>query len=229
MHAKLQRKKIITETRRGLMLDAARSALAELGMDGANIREIAKRAGYTPGAIYSYFDSKEAIFGALLAESLERLAGAMNQAKAVKGQPARSLQVKSMAWFGFYIANPKEMDWLQYLLRDERDLTAANPQWEALKVNLQQLLLPWEASLTALGLTTEDAQREKAALFAQGVGLLMLHRSARLELLPVAAEALFKRCVDQLITRCAPLLNLADVDPGATSAPAPQADMFDLH
>lgn len=226
MHAKLQRKKIITETRRGLMLDAARSALAELGMDGANIREIAKRAGYTPGALYSYFDSKEAIFGALLAESLERLAAAMNHAKVVKGQPARTLQAKALAWFGFYEANPKELDWLLYLLRDERDLAAAKPDWEPLRASLQQLLNPWEVALAALGLSTADAQREKAALFAQGVGLLMLHRSARLALLPVPAETLFKRCVDQLIARCAPLLNLTETDTEA--APAPQVDMFGM-
>ncbi len=227
MHAKLQRKKIMADTRRGLMLDAARSALADLGMDGANIREIAKRAGYTPGALYSYFDSKEAIFGALLAESLERLANAMNHAKAVKGQPARTLQAKALAWFDFYVANPKEMDWLLYLLRDERDLADANPDWEPLKAALQQLLSPWEAALTGLGLSTADAQREKAALLAQGVGLLMLHRSAKLDVLPMPAEALFKRCVDQLIARCAPLLNLAETD--AQAAPTAQADMFGMH
>jgi AcrR family transcriptional regulator len=225
MHAKLQRKKIITETRRGLMLDAARSALSELGLGGANIREIAKRAGYTPGAIYAYFDSKEAILGALLAESLDRLAAAMGQVRAVKGQPARTLQAKAMAWFGFYMGNPKEMDWLQYLLRDERDLVAADPQWADLKDRLQQALAPWEAALTALGLSSADAQREKAALFAQGVGLLMLHRSARLEVLPLPADALFKRCLEQLIARCAPLLNLAETDQGA--ALPPQVDLFD--
>ena len=50
------------------MLDAARTVFAEAGIEGASIREIAKKAGYTPGAIYSYFESKEAIYAALLVE-----------------------------------------------------------------------------------------------------------------------------------------------------------------
>jgi AcrR family transcriptional regulator len=34
------------------------------------MREIARRAGYTPGAIYSYFASREEVYAALLGESL---------------------------------------------------------------------------------------------------------------------------------------------------------------
>ena len=68
MEAKLQRQQTLSDARRTLVLDAARAVFAEVGVSGANIREIAKRAGYTPGAIYSYFDSKEAIYAALLAD-----------------------------------------------------------------------------------------------------------------------------------------------------------------
>lgn len=63
----------MTDVRRALVLDAARAVFEKLGIEGASIREIARAAGYTPGAIYFYYDSKEAIYGALLAESLERL------------------------------------------------------------------------------------------------------------------------------------------------------------
>ncbi len=51
----------MTDSRRALVLDAARAVFDELGIEGASIREIAKRAGYTPGAIYSYFENKEAM------------------------------------------------------------------------------------------------------------------------------------------------------------------------
>ena len=47
------RESALNQARRTLILDAARSAFFELGLDGASLREIAKRAGYTPGAIYS--------------------------------------------------------------------------------------------------------------------------------------------------------------------------------
>jgi AcrR family transcriptional regulator len=60
-------------------------------VEGASIRVIAKRAGYTAGAIYSYFDSKEAIYAALLRESLERLQQAVDAARASRARPDRSL------------------------------------------------------------------------------------------------------------------------------------------
>lgn len=78
----------MNDSRRALMLDAARSVFERLGIEGASIREIAKQAGYTPGAIYSYFENKEAIYGALLAESLERLnAVSMRQAWTPPARP----------------------------------------------------------------------------------------------------------------------------------------------
>jgi len=74
------RNQALADVRRQLVLDAARAAFLELGMEKASIREIAHRAGYTPGAIYSYFSSKEEVYGALLAESLDRLNASVNQA-----------------------------------------------------------------------------------------------------------------------------------------------------
>src|SRR5690606_25727803 len=70
----------LADVRRQSVLDAARSAFFELGMDKTSMREIARRAGYTVGAIYSYFASKEDVYGALLAESLERLNGCVRAA-----------------------------------------------------------------------------------------------------------------------------------------------------
>jgi AcrR family transcriptional regulator len=55
------------------VLVAARRRFFDLGLDGTSMREIAKRAGYTAGALYSYFSSKEEIYAALLGESLENL------------------------------------------------------------------------------------------------------------------------------------------------------------
>src|SRR3546814_7474475 len=67
------RQRALADVRRELVLAAARSAFFELGMEKNNIREVAQRAGYKPGAIYSYFASKEDLYGALLEESLDRL------------------------------------------------------------------------------------------------------------------------------------------------------------
>lgn len=54
------------------VLDAARQVFARSGFGGATIDAIAAEAGYTKGAVYSNFDSKEAIFLELLSVHMAR-------------------------------------------------------------------------------------------------------------------------------------------------------------
>lgn len=61
------------EQGRERILDAARTIFAEAGLEGASLRAIAARAGYTPAALYFHFDSREAIYAALLQASLLEL------------------------------------------------------------------------------------------------------------------------------------------------------------
>jgi AcrR family transcriptional regulator len=67
-------------TRAALLRSASRS-ICELGMHGASIDLIAARAGYTKGAFYTHFSSKEQLFLVMLeqkfAADLERLKAAM--------------------------------------------------------------------------------------------------------------------------------------------------------
>ncbi|MDP1832697.1 MAG: TetR/AcrR family transcriptional regulator [Geothrix sp.] len=48
------------------LLDAAQAVFAENGLGAASLRAIARRAGCDPALIYYHFDSKEALFKALL-------------------------------------------------------------------------------------------------------------------------------------------------------------------
>jgi AcrR family transcriptional regulator len=47
---------------RDLLLDAAEEVFATRGFEGASLEEIADKAGYTRGAIYKHFGSKEELF-----------------------------------------------------------------------------------------------------------------------------------------------------------------------
>lgn len=185
------------------MLDAARSVFQRLGIEGASIREIAKAAGYTPGAIYSYFENKEAIYGALLAESLERLNDMVGAADAPDGSAADMLKAKARAWFGFYAANPRDLDLGFYLVQgmQPRGLNAElNFQ---LNDRLHDALRPCEAALQAMGLTADEALRENTALFAHGVGLLLLQHTGRIRMFGQEATDLFTRYLDDLPGRLA--------------------------
>ena len=58
-----RRREAVSEHKRELILNAAKQIFAEEGLEGASLRAIAVRAGYTPAALYFYFESKEAIYG----------------------------------------------------------------------------------------------------------------------------------------------------------------------
>ena len=211
----------MSDSRRALVLEAARSVFAEKGVEGASIREIAKRAGYTPGAIYSYFDSKEAIYAALLAESLERLNQVVSSVKVAGPGAASTLAAKARAWFDFYARNPRDLDLGFYLVQGLSAHGLGGDLNQQLNGRLQDALRPCEVALQAMGLSLDVAMRENTALFAHGVGLLLLQHTGRLGLFGQSAEALFVTYVEQLVER---------LNPGApaTSRRLDQADLFGL-
>lgn len=200
---RLARESTLNQARRMLILDAARSAFFELGLDGASLREIAKRAGYTPGAIYSYFANLEEIYGALLGESLQRL----NQAvAAASGCDASSpavgvLRAKAEAFYVFYRDNPKELD-LGFYLFDGMKPRGLTPELnQALNDQLMAALRPVQRQLEILGLGAGAAVIETTAVFAQIVGILVLNNTGRIRLFKQNPDALFARYMDSLIHR----------------------------
>lgn len=60
------------EQRRQDILQAARLQLENEGYQGLNIRQVATRAGVSPGLVYAYFASKEELFATLYAERLQQ-------------------------------------------------------------------------------------------------------------------------------------------------------------
>ena len=209
------RQRAAVAARRDAVLDAARSAFLELGLEGASLREIARRAGYTPGALYSYFDSKEAVYGALLGESLDRLndfvdGAAAGEPQSVAGRAAggggrrlleATVRAKAQAFLDFYLAHPRDLDLGFYLSHglQPRGLTPALD--ERLNARLQEALQPVRDGLLALGLAPDDAQAETTAVFALAAGLLLLAHTGRIRMFGQAPQALFGRYLDALLAR----------------------------
>ena len=196
------RQRAVADARRALVLEAARASFLELGLEGASLREIARRAGYTPGAIYSYFASKEEVYAALLGESLERLNAAVRSAAA--HAPDDALREGARAFFLFYRDHPRDLDLGFYLFRgvQPRGLTPALD--ESLNARLRDALEPTHRALLSLGLDAAAAQAETTALFAQAVGVLLLTHTGRIRMFRQDPLALFERYVEALMARVAP-------------------------
>ena len=202
LSARARRQRAVAEVRRGSILDAARAAFAELGLEGASLREIAKRAGYTPGALYSYFDSKEAVYGALLAESLEQLNACVGSAMPAASAPASAvLRSTATAFFGFYLERPRDLELGFYIVGglQPRGLTPALN--DRLNERLRQALRPTEQALIGMGLGEPQARSEMTALFAHTAGVLLLSHTGRLRLFQQSPAALFSAYLDALLQR----------------------------
>lgn len=61
------------ESRRQQILDAACERVRESGFHGASMADIAKAAGLSVGQIYRYFENKEAIIAAIVAQDLAEM------------------------------------------------------------------------------------------------------------------------------------------------------------
>ena len=199
---KESRQQALSDVRRSLILDAATAVFFEHGLEGTSVREIARRAGYTPGAIYSYFASKEEVYGALLSESLDRLNAQVDAAnKSAKDSPKEVLHRTAEAFFGFYRENPRDLDLGFYLFQgmQPRGLTPALN--ERLNERLRASLSHAQEAMTTLGMKPDEALAEVTALFAHAVGLLVLSNTGRIKMFKQGSQELFDKYLAQLIAR----------------------------
>jgi len=218
------RESALSETRRNLILNAARSAFLELGLDRASLREIAKRAGYTPGAIYTYFSSLEDIYAALLEESLQRLQAAVDTAETTHGHavnadaagtgaagnaraPAAAaapdtsttrLRATAHAFYAFYRDHPKDLDLGFYLFNGARPRGLTPELNRRLNSQLMNALEPIRRSLLHSGHSTDEATLITTGIFAHIVGTLMLANTGRIRLFRQDPDTLFNRYIDAL-------------------------------
>lgn len=90
---RLNRRQAAKIRTRQKVLDAARTLFAERGYEPATIRDIAKGAGMSTGAVFANFQDKAELFEAVLAEDMAKLAETLKAAAATEN----SLRARLMA------------------------------------------------------------------------------------------------------------------------------------
>ncbi|WP_372708133.1 TetR family transcriptional regulator [Brevundimonas sp.] len=90
---RLNRRQAAKGRTRQKVLDAARTLFAERGYEPATIRDIAKGAGMSTGAVFANFQDKAELFEAVLSEDLTKLAETLKAAAASEG----SVQTRLLA------------------------------------------------------------------------------------------------------------------------------------
>jgi AcrR family transcriptional regulator len=104
------------------LLAAARSAFASSGFHGASVEDIASRAGFSTGALYSNFDGKEDLFLVLMEREIEEHAREIAEAVSVRQSVAERATGGAQRWMTMIEREPELlllfMEFWAYGVRD---------------------------------------------------------------------------------------------------------------
>jgi AcrR family transcriptional regulator len=198
------RRKSISDHKRELILDAARQIFAEEGLEGASLRAIATRAGYTPAALYFHFDSKEAIYAEVLRASLASLGAAVDHAVAKTRGPRQKLKAAAMSFFHFYAENPRDLDLGFYLFRGGMKPAGLGHDRDIeLNAALEGALRPIADAAEELGSSVQNANLLMVDCFAHATVLLLLLHTGRIRMFGASALDLMDSYVKDKISHLA--------------------------
>lgn len=188
--ARPDRNEQLNALRRQLIMDAAQRVFERDGLEKTTIRAIASEAGCTTGAVYPWFAGKEAIYGALLDESLQRLHAHLIDT-AARSLPASAARDAIRAFFGYYADRPSDFSLGLYLFRGPGPRGLGREMDEQLNGRLRDSIdllgqalartKPWDAATVAT---------EQMNTFTYLMGLLLLLHTHRLKSLGQQADAL---------------------------------------
>ena len=117
------------EATRAEILDAAWELVTAEGLAALSLRDLARRVGMQAPSLYSYFDSKHAIYDAMFAQGAREFIEAQAQL-ALTGDPATDLKASVHSFVAFSTSNLsavtlQQKDWpgAEILARDAMPLT----------------------------------------------------------------------------------------------------------
>ena len=187
--------------KRAHILAAAQRVFEAKGLDGANMRAIAREAGYTPGAIYFYYKSQEEIYADLLSTSLRRLHDATKDA----GNAARSVGElaveRALAFYDYYATRPDEFSLGFYLFKGIGPHGLTHALNERLNAELWSALAAVYQPLVEAGKHLDEALRDLTACFAHGVGLLLLVHTGRIRMFRQDGREMFRAFLERTVGR----------------------------
>lgn len=147
---------------RAEILAAAWEQVRTSGLAALSLRDLARTVGMQPPSLYSYFDSKNAIYDAMYAQGAQQFVDAQKAALPAPDDPLESLKAVLHFFVTFCAA-----DFARYQLLFQRTIPGFEPSPESFKISEDNL-----AELGALLARCGVSDPEKLDLFtALGTGL----------------------------------------------------------
>lgn len=107
MSAAVGRREATKQANRAAILDAARAVFADLGYGAASVRDIVRGTDLATGTFYNYFPDKEAVFRALLEESVTEARALARAARRAAGSLEEFVADAYRAYFAFLASDPQ--------------------------------------------------------------------------------------------------------------------------
>lgn len=133
------------DARRRDILTAGAALLADRGYAALQMRDVAKGAGISPGTIYTYFPTKEALFAELYAERLVVLHNVIEPECTSADDPVALFVLVATEYLDVYRTYGRELN-IWSLLADT-DVTASSAETEALTSAALKVLAVLHTSL----------------------------------------------------------------------------------
>jgi len=185
------------------ILEMAANVVAKGGIDALGINKLAKSLGLTPGALYRYFDSKEALLGALTERFLGQIK--LNLEEAVRGieQPTLRLLRLIDAYRAQANTRPNRFGFLSMLMADQRVLVGRKEDAIDIMKAMQSTLGPVEVAMKeamdASDMTQGCPKQRTLALFVAIHGALQLKKQARIAPDLISPDTIIRELTDSLL------------------------------
>jgi AcrR family transcriptional regulator len=169
--------------KRDLIRSAAKKLFAESGLDGTSVREIARLAGYTTGALYFHYANKEELYADILRDSLDRLFIEVRGSLPANDEPVARLTAAFRALVRFYDENPRDLDLSLYLLNGTRPRGLTPTLNKELNNKLRLVLDIYRTELSRAGIEDRRLNVEVGGLFDEMIGSLLAAHTGRLKVI----------------------------------------------
>lgn len=121
------------EATRAEILEAAQELMREHGVAGLSLRDLGQKVGMRAQSLYSYFDSKDAIYDALFAEGFRQYLE-IRRAIPRTGDPRADFRVVCRSYFDFCLEDPA-----RYQLLFQRTIPGFQPSPESYAPSVEGL------------------------------------------------------------------------------------------
>src|SRR5918999_4846579 len=140
------------ETRSSLLRSAAK-LFCRHGLEGASVEEVATDAGYTKGAFYSNFKSKEELFLVMLDEKFGSELDRINRLLAGTGEPDHEARTAAADFVRYIHSDPEwprlYFEFVAYAARNEDFRQELATRHRALRARLTEIYRRWSADFPA--------------------------------------------------------------------------------